>query len=268
MASAPRRNRWTCCGRRRRGAARHLARSQGVASDSVSLRLGDGGLYGARGVDCLIRGECGLVNLHFLGTATLSVPAKLQSTPCRNIPRQHPCKGDDQLLRGRRSNSRLKGRPKVGFQGCDAERLRRDSLVDQRIGSSLVVQGFHGCVDGAIEIVVIGEGLVGEMVRLEIAPDERDVVELGRVFWQPFDGKLVLARFEGLEGELADVDRPVVLDEHDGLDRSPWLGAVKMVELLQVSDEVAGALGRARVHGQLARDVIERADHAQDAHQS
>src|SRR5271167_3958187 len=56
-------------------------------------------------------------------------------------------------------------------------------------------------------------------------------------------------------------DRPVVFDQHDGLDCSSRLGAVQMVELLQVSDEVAGPLGRARVHDQLARDMIKRADH-------
>src|SRR5271166_3156217 len=116
-------------------------------------------------------------------------------------------------------------------------------------------------MDGAVEGVGVSEGLVGQMVRLEIAPDDLDVVELGRVFRQPFDGEPVLARFEGLEGELADVDRPVVFDEHDGPDCSSWLGAVQMVELLQVSDEVAGPLGRAGVHDQLARDMIKRANH-------
>ncbi len=57
-------------------------------------------------------------------------------------------------------------------------------------------------MDGAIEMVVVGEGVVGQMVRLEIARDDLDVVELGRVFRQPFDGKPVRARFEGIEGEL------------------------------------------------------------------
>lgn len=126
--------------------------------------------------------------------------------------------------------------------------------------ASLVVQGLHSYVDGAIERGVVGEGLMGQVVRLEIAPDDLDVVELGCVFWQPLDGKPVLARFEGLAGELADVDRPVVLNQHDRLYGASWLGAVQMVELNQVSDEVAGALGRTCVHDQLARDMIERAD--------
>src|ERR1700691_1914109 len=139
--------------------------------------------------------------------------------------------------------------------------LSRDSPIDQRMETSLLVQGLRGCVDCAIESDVVGEGVVGEMVRLEIMPDDLDVVELGCVFRQPLDGEPVLARFKGLEGELADVDRPIVLDQHDGLDGSSWLGAVQMVELLQVGDEVAGPFGHTRVHGQLARDMIERSDH-------
>ena len=48
-------------------------------------------------------------------------------------------------------------------------------------------------MDGAIESVDVGEGLVGQMVRLEIAPDNLDVVELGGVFGQPLDGEPMLA---------------------------------------------------------------------------
>ena len=49
-------------------------------------------------------------------------------------------------------------------------------------------------MDGTVEGVGVSEGLVGQMVRLEIAPDDLDVVELGRVFRQPFDGKPVRHR--------------------------------------------------------------------------
>ena len=137
----------------------------------------------------------------------------------------------------------------------------RDSWNDQRIASSLAVQGMHGFMDGAVEGVGVSEGLVGEMMRLEIVPDDLDVVEFGRVFWQPLDGEPMLARVEGGKGELADVDRSIVLDQHDRLHGPSGLGAKETVELLQVSDEVAAALGRAGVHDELARDMIERADH-------
>jgi hypothetical protein len=55
--------------------------------------------------------------------------------------------------------------------------LSRDSLNDQRIDGSLLVQGGHGCMDGAVEGVGVSEGLMGQMVRLEIVPDNLDVVE-------------------------------------------------------------------------------------------
>jgi hypothetical protein len=38
---------------------------------------------------------------------------------------------------------------------------------------------------------IIGEGLMGEVMRLEIVPDDLDVVELGRVFGQPLNGEPV-----------------------------------------------------------------------------
>jgi len=133
-------------------------------------------------------------------------------------------------------------------------RLSRDSLIDQRIDGSLLVQGGHGCMDGALEGVGVSEGLMGEMVRLEIVPDNLDVVEFGCVFWQPLDGEPVFARLNGFKSELADMDRPVVLDQHDRFYCPSRLGTVQEVELLEVSDEVAAALGRARMHDQLARD--------------
>ena len=62
--------------------------------------------------------------------------------------------------------------------------LSRDSPVDQRIDISLVVQGFHRHVDFAVEGFGVGECLMGQVMRLEIAPDDLDVVELRRVFGQ------------------------------------------------------------------------------------
>lgn len=42
-------------------------------------------------------------------------------------------------------------------------------------------------MDGAVEIKDIGEGAVGEIVLLEIAPAPLDVVEFEGIFRQPFD---------------------------------------------------------------------------------
>ena len=118
-----------------------------------------------------------------------------------------------------------------------------------------------GGLDGVVEGGDVGEGLVGEMMRLEVAPDEFDVVEFGRVFGQPFDGEPVRASGEGGQRELADVDRPIVLDQHDRFGRPPGLRSVEMVELLEMGDEVAAALGGAGMDDELAGDVIERAEH-------
>src|SRR5271166_5895346 len=139
--------------------------------------------------------------------------------------------------------------------------LSRDSPVDQRIGISLAVQGFDGGVYFAIESFGIGECLMGQMMRLEIVPDNLDIVELGRVLGQPLDGQPVLARIERRQGNLADMDRPVVLDQHDGFCHPPGLGAVDAVELLQMRNEIAAALGPAGMHDEPAFCMIERAHH-------
>src|SRR5271166_711246 len=151
-------------------------------------------------------------------------------------------------------------------RSCDCPLLTayfhgRDSLIDQRTAVSLGVQGGHSGVNGSVEIVGVSEGLMGEMMSFEIAPDGLDVVEFGCVFWQPLDGEPVFARLDGFKSELADMDRPVVLDQYDRFYCPSWLRTEQVVELLEVSDEVAAALGLARMHNQLARDMIERADY-------
>src|ERR1700691_4314218 len=147
-----------------------------------------------------------------------------------------------------------------------ARSARMNSTVDLRaratvgangVAFSLPVQGSHGCVDYAVEGVGISEGLMGQMACFEIVPDNLDVVEFGCVFWQPLDGEPVFARLDGFKSELADMDRPVVLDQYDRFYCPSWLRTEQMVELLEVSDKVAAALGLARMHNQLARDMIE-----------
>ena len=73
-------------------------------------------------------------------------------------------------------------------------------------------------MDGDVDISLveccdIGEGLMGEVMRFEVAPDEFNVVEFGSVFAQPLDCEPVRPGREGRERELADMDRPVVLDQ-------------------------------------------------------
>src|SRR5665213_1799121 len=67
------------------------------------------------------------------------------------------------------------------------ERLSRDSRFGQRNARALAVEIVNGCVDGLVECGDIGEGLMGEVMGLEVAPDHLDVIEFWRVFWQPLD---------------------------------------------------------------------------------
>ena len=115
-------------------------------------------------------------------------------------------------------------------------------------------------MDGLVEGGDVCEGLVGEMMCLEIAPDRLDVVEFGGVFRQPF-GEPVRAGGQGGERGFAGVDRTIVLDQQDPLGLSPGLRSKETVELLQMGDEIAAALGRAGMDDELARDVIERPQH-------
>ena len=138
--------------------------------------------------------------------------------------------------------------------------LSRDSFVDQRIDVSLRVQGFHGCVDVPFEGGNIGEGLVGQMMRFEIVPDNLDVVEFGGILGQPLEGQPMLAGLEGCQRGLTDMDRAVVLNQDHRLGLPSGLGSEKTVELFQVRDEVAAALGRTGMHDETASGVIERAN--------
>ena len=62
-------------------------------------------------------------------------------------------------------------------------------------------------------------------------------------------------------GPLADMDRPIVLGQHDRLGRPTGLGAVEVVELLGMGHEVGAAPGGAGMDNELASDVIERSQH-------
>ena len=59
------------------------------------------------------------------------------------------------------------------------------------MGLSLIIEAGGGVRNGAVESVGIGEGAVGEIMLLEVAPASFDVVQLGGVFGQPF-GPLTL----------------------------------------------------------------------------
>ena len=55
------------------------------------------------------------------------------------------------------------------------------------MAASFGVELDDGFVDGAIEVIRAGEGLMSEVMPLQVAPDPFDVVELGSVLRQPLD---------------------------------------------------------------------------------
>lgn len=114
-------------------------------------------------------------------------------------------------------------------------------------------------MDRLVECVGISEGLVGEMMRLEVAPDGLDVVQFRGVFGQPLDGEPMCAGGERCERALAGVDRAIVLDQDDRREGLSGPRTIEPIELLEMGDEIAAALGRAGVDDEFADRVIERA---------
>ena len=100
-----------------------------------------------------------------------------------------------------------------------------------------------------------------QVMRLEVVPDRLDVVEFRRILGQPLDGEPVCAAGKRRHRELARVDRAIVLHENHRLGGLAGPGTKEPIELLEMGDEIAAALGRTGVDDELARDVIERPQH-------
>ena len=142
-----------------------------------------------------------------------------------------------------------------------SHRLSSDSVVGQRMAISFTVELHDGLMDRVIEVFGAREGLVSELVSLQVAPELFDVVELRSVFGQPLDPEPVGTFGKSRLASLAGMDRAVVEDEHDRLERDPELGPEAPVNLLQESDEVRTALGARGLHDQVARRPVEKAEH-------
>src|SRR5215211_6697788 len=112
---------------------------------------------------------------------------------------------------------------------------------------SLVVEAGDSIMNGAVESVEIGEGMVGEIMLLEVTPASLDVIQLGGVFRQPFEGE------PGALGKCARcqpaaVDRPVVENRDQG--PGAFGGAIGSAKLVEQGNKVGRALGGAGVHDQ------------------
>src|SRR3954469_9280633 len=122
----------------------------------------------------------------------------------------------------------------------------------------LVVKTDDGVMDGTVESLGIGEGSVGKLMLLEVAPASFDVVQFGGVFGQPFEGEPG-ALGERLCGQLAGVDRPVVENRDQG--PGSFGGAVGGAELVEQGDKVGGTLGGAGMDEKAPAHRIKGAEH-------
>ena len=71
-------------------------------------------------------------------------------------------------------------------------------------------------VKGAIEMIGVGKGLMSEKVALKVAPGSFDIVQLGSLFRQPFEGE-PSSLGKRRPGGFAGMDRAVVKNEDDRL---------------------------------------------------
>src|SRR5215217_8199207 len=139
--------------------------------------------------------------------------------------------------------------------------LSSDSWADQRMAHALTVEFSDGVVNALIQIVGGGEGLMGQLMTLQITPNPLDIIEFGGVFWQPLDAQPVRPCRQGCRGCRAGMDRTVVENQHGWLGRRARPGAVEAIDLLQQRDEVRAALGPAGVHDQFTSGPVEYAKH-------
>ena len=89
-------------------------------------------------------------------------------------------------------------------------------------------------MDGCVEGFSIGESHVGEVIGLEVMPDGLDVIEFGRIFWQPFDGKPMGTGLKRRLRGLADMNGTVIEHHDNGLGLEARFGAVEPVEFLPI----------------------------------
>ena len=93
-------------------------------------------------------------------------------------------------------------------------------MVSQRMAASFGIECPDGVVDGLIEVAWSGEGLVSEVMPLQVAPETLDIVQLRSVFRQPLDPEPMSPLGEGRPSRLTGVDGAVVEHKHDRLEHA------------------------------------------------
>ena len=144
---------------------------------------------------------------------------------------------------------------------ADTITLSRDSKIGQRMWFTCCVHGVDFLVDCGVEMIGIGEGLVGEALAFEVFPAALDVVEFGGVFGEPFGRQPMATLGERGQRRLAGVNRPVVEDDPDGLAGFSRSGAVTAVEPFEKRHDIGAAFGSRGLDDEFAGGEIERPDH-------
>src|SRR4051812_21031210 len=65
--------------------------------------------------------------------------------------------------------------------------LSSSSMVGQQMAVSFGIKLDDSLVNGAVEVIRAGEGLMSEVMPLQVAPDPFNIVQLRGVFRQPLD---------------------------------------------------------------------------------
>src|SRR3954469_19551222 len=76
--------------------------------------------------------------------------------------------------------------------------LSSDLLVGRRMAVSFGIEFYHDLVDSAVEVIRTVERLMCEVMPLQVAPENIDVVQLRSIFRQPLDREPVGALYKGL----------------------------------------------------------------------
>ena len=114
-------------------------------------------------------------------------------------------------------------------------------------------------MDVPVEVIRVGDGLMGEVICLKVAPDCFDVIEFGRIFGRPPDAEPMGA--ERGPGRLAGMDRTVVENDDHGALTLTGFGATGMIEVFQKGCEVGAAPGFGGGDDQPAVPSAEGAHH-------
>ena len=101
---------------------------------------------------------------------------------------------------------------------------------------ALEVHFGDGVVDGTVEMIGVGEGLMSQEVTLQITPGSLNVIQFWGIFWQPFDGEPRPGSEGGLRG-FAGMDGTVIENEDDGFIFAQRARPVDRVEAAQEADE-------------------------------